>query len=584
MFVRAKKRGERTYLMIVENNWVDGKVRQKVLHNLGRLDVLQGSGRLDALFHSLGRFSRDLDALGAHRRGESLATRTRRIGPALIFERLWRELGMDRVLKNLLAERKFGFDVERAVFLTVLHRLFDPGSDRAAEKWKERCAVSSAERLALQHLYRAMAWLGSPLPREEQRGATLFAPRRVKELIEERFFELKRDLFTRLDVAFFDTTSICFEGEGGESLGRRGHSKDRRPDLKQMVVGVVLDHEGRPICSEMWPGNAADVRSLIPVVDRLREQFEAGNVSIVADRGMISGGTIRQIEKREWKYILGARMRLVKEVREEVLSRGGRYEEVHPKSRIKKDPSPLKVKEVWTGDEKEGARRRHIVCLNEDQAEKDRSDREAIVAALRDALKRGDKSLVGNKGCRRYVRASGRRFTIDEEKVKSEARYDGKWALTTNMDLSARQVALKYKQLWMVEEMFRTMKSLLETRPICHKCDETIRGRVFCSFLALVLRKELQDRLEAKGWPLEWRDVVGDLDELVEMEISVKGKGYIVRSETKGAVGKVAKACAVALPPVLRPLDTAGRARATTDSKAPHGAASRSRQAGRVWH
>jgi len=555
MFVRTKKRGERTYLMIVENRWVDGKVKQKVLHNLGRLDVLQASGQLDALFHSLGRFSKNLDVLGAHKRGESVTTRTRRIGPGLIFERLWRDLELDHVLKDLLARRKFEFNVERAVFLTVLHRLFNPGSDRAAEKWKERYAIGGAEGLSLHHLYRAMAWLGSPLERREQSEATPFAPRCVKDLVEENFFDLKRDLFSGLDIVFFDTTSIYFEGEGGETFGERGFSKDHRPDLKQMVVGVVLDNEGRPICSEMWPGNTADVKSLVPIVDRLRKQFKVGEVCIVADRGMISKETIREIERRDRKYILGVRMRNVKEVREEVLGRGGRYEEVYPKSPIKKDPSPLKVKEVWIADEKKGDRR-YIVCLNEDQAAKDRGDREAIVAALRDALSRGDKSLIGNKGFRRYVQASGKRFSIDDEKIKREARYDGKWVLETNMDLSARETALKYKQLWMVEEMFRSMKSLLETRPIYHKCDETIRGHVFCSFLALVLRKELQDRLQAKNRYLEWRDIINDLDELLEMEISVKGKGYIVRSETKGTAGKVAQACGVVLPPVLRPSET----------------------------
>ena len=196
--------------------------------------------------------------------------------------------------------------------------------------------------------------------------------------------------------------------------------------------------------------------------------------------------------------------------------------------------------------------RRYVVCLNEDQAAKDRHDREAIVAALRDALERGDKSLIGNKGYRRFVRAQGKRFSIDREKVEQETRYDGKWVLRTNMDLSAAQTALKYKQLWMVEQMFRSMKSLLQTRPIYHKCDETIRGHVFCSFLALVLRKELEDRLGRKGWHPEWADIIQDLDNLLETEISVDGKGYIVRSHTQGTVGKVAQACGAALPPLLR--------------------------------
>ena len=547
MFVRAKKRGDRTYLMIVENERVNGKVKQRVLHSLGRLDVLQETGQLDALLLSAQRFSEKLAVIGAHERGESITTRTTRIGPGLVFERLWRGLKLDQVLGRLLTDRRFEFAVERAVFLTVLHRLFASGSDRAAEKWKDGYAIRGVRSLALHQLYRAMAWLGEALPQDQQWGATPFTPRCVKDRIEEDLFAARRHLFTGLDIVFFDTTSIYFEGQGGQSLGEYGFSKDHRPDLKQMVVGVVLDNEGKPICSEMWPGNTTDVKSLVPVVERLKQQFHVGQVCIVADRGMISEATLAQLEGRGWKYILGVRMRNVKKIRGEVLRRGGRYEEVYPKSRAPKAPSPLKVKEVRLND------RRYIVCLNEDQAEKDRHDREAIVASLRDALAHGDKSLIGNKGYRRYVRAIGKRFTIDTKKVEAESRYDGKWVLTTNTGLSARESALKYKQLWTVEEMFRSMKSLLETRPIYHKCDATIRGHVFCSFLALVLRKELQDRLEAKGWQLEWADIIRDLDNLLELEMTVGGKGYLIRSEIKGSAGKVAQAAGVALPPSIRP-------------------------------
>jgi transposase len=124
--------------------------------------------------------------------------------------------------------------------------------------------------------------------------------------------------------------------------------------------------------------------------------------------------------------------------------------------------------------------------------------------------------------------------------------------LTTSTDLPTNEVALKYKQLWMVEDVFRSMKSLLDTRPICHKRDETIRGHVFCSFLALLLRKELQDRLARKEWKLEWADVVRDLDNLIEMEVTISGKGYAIRGQTAGVAGKVFQACGVALPPVLR--------------------------------
>jgi Transposase DDE domain len=549
VFVRSQTNGDRTYLIVVENERIHGRIHQRVLHRLGRLDELLASGQLDALLHSLGRFSDKYAVLGAHANGESITTRTRIIGPPLIFERLWRECGVPRVLANLLRDRHFEFPIERAVFLTVLQRLMAPGSDRAAEKWKQDYALSGVDSLALHQLYRTMAWLGKPLPEAQQQGATPFVVRTNKDQVEEELFARRRDLFSGLDLVFFDTTSIYFEGEGGQTIGWYGHSKDHRPDRLQMVVGVVMDQDGNPVCSELWPGNAADVKSLVPIVERLKTRFPVGEVCIVADRGMISAATLEQIRERKWKYILGVRMRSSKEARDEVMGRAGRYREVYPPSTDPKAPSPLKVKEVWVED------RRYIVCKNEDQARKDQQDREAIAAALQDALETGDKSLVGNQGYRRFLKTTGEHFIIDQDKLEEEARYDGKWVLTTNTELAAGEVALKYKQLWMVEDIFRSMKSLLETRPIYHKCDETIRGHVFCSFLALVLRKELQDRVERHGWSLEWADIIGDLNRLQEVEMSIEGKSYVVRTETKGTVGKVFQACGVALPPTLRPAE-----------------------------
>jgi transposase len=291
------------------------------------------------------------------------------------------------------------------------------------------------------------------------------------------------------------------------------------------------------------------VKTLVPIVDRLQQRFGIQRVCIVADRGMISQETITELEKPErgWQYILGARMRSQKEVKEEVLSRAGRYQVVHPKSPHRKDPSPLKVKEVLI------AGRRYVVCLNEDEAHKDAADREAIVTALREQLRSGDKSLIGNRGYRRYVKSgSESHFEIDEAKIAAEARYDGKWVLRTNTELATADVALQFKQLWMVEHWFRSSKSLLATRPIYHKCDETIRGHVFCSFLALVLRQELQARLEARGDDVEWADVIRDVDQLQVVEVEQDGKRFLLRSETKGTCGKAFQAAGVALPPTVR--------------------------------
>ena len=379
-------------------------------------------------------------------------------------------------------------------------------------------------------------------------GATPFAPRCIKDQIEEGLFHRRRDLFSELALVFYDTTSIYFEGRGGEDLGQYGHSKDHRPDRLQMVVGVVLDGQGRPLCCELWPGNTTDVKTLIPIVDRLRKRFAIRHVCVIADRGMISQSTIEQLqsEERGVHYILGARLRSVKEIREKVLSHPGRYRQVHGPKKKSSDPSPLQVKNVQIDQ------RRYVVCLNLDQAQKDKADREAIVAALEEQLKRGDKSLVGNRGYRKYLRRGGAHFEIDPQKIKDEARYDGKWVLPTDLDdLPAEDVALRYKELWMVEDCIRSIKSILDTRPIYHHHDETIRGHVFCSFLALVLRKELQDRLTAANHSPEWADVLLDLESLQWVLVEHQGKRFRLRSEARGVCSQIFQAVGVAFPPTL---------------------------------
>jgi len=313
-----------------------------------------------------------------------------------------------------------------------------------------------------------------------------------------------------------------------------------------MVVGAVLDEDGKPICCEMWPGNTADVKTLIPVIDRIRNRFHIGRFCVVADRGMISEETMNELGQREIPYILGARMRRVKEIRQEVLSRAGRYTEVHPEGLSSKDPAPLKVKEVWVDEH------RYILCLNVKQARKEALDRQAIVDALKEHLKKNPKALIGNKGYRKYLKLDRDHLRLDQDKIDREERFDGKWVLKTNTSLSPQQTALKYKELWQVEQVFREVKSVLETRPIFHKCDETIRGHVFCSFLALVLRKELDRRLNQTGYCFEWADIKQDLKSLQEIVIEEQGKSLVVRSECKGVCGKVFQSVGVAVPPTIR--------------------------------
>jgi len=583
MFVRLKRVRSYRYLQLVESVRADDKPRQRVLATLGRVEELQAEGSIDALVRSLSKFSPNALALIA---GEAAPdTQALTIGPVLIFQRLWQRLKLDQILKELLRERHFGFAVERAIFLCVLHRICWGGSDRHSHQWKGDYEIAGVSQLSLHQSYRAMAWLGQAEPRKDKvaaeaaaqptpvegtqtsavvagkskssRGpAPIYRWHGLKDKIEKSIWVERQDLFNNLSVVFFDTTSLYFEGAGGPSLGQRGHSKDSRPDLAQVVVGVVLDGQGEPLCCEMWPGNAADVKGLIPVLENVRERFGIGRVCVVADRGFISKETLEKLENKEggWDFILGVRMRASKEARDEVVGKLGSMAEaeqrkgftvVHGERKNSKDPSPLEVKEVLVGQ------RRYVVCYNPEQARKDAADRARIVEALRATLKQGDKALVGNKGFRKYLRVEGKHFEVDEAKLKQEARYDGLWVLRTNLALPVAQVALRYKELWMVERLFRDTKTLLKTRPVFHKRDETIRGHVFCTFLGLVLLKELDRSLRAAGLDLEHNEVMRDLKALQRMRIDDEGKVFWLRSQVQGCCAKVFRAVGVALPPLL---------------------------------
>jgi hypothetical protein len=362
----------------------------------------------------------------------------------LAFERLWEETGCRAVIENLALGRNHDFPLERAVFLTVLHRLFSGGSDRAADRWRLDYQIEGVDDLDLHHLYRAMAWLGKELAEDEQDGATAFAPRCLKDVLEEDLFARRRDLFSALDLVFMDTTSLYFEGAGGQTLGRRGFSKDHRPDLNQMILAVLLDGDGRPVCTEMWPGNTADVGSLIPVIDRLRKRFCVNRVCVVADRGMISAETIAELEARDMLYILGVRERTDKLVRELVLD----------------DPAPFvpffltrRGHEIdYEAKAVTLAGRRHIVCRNHDEARKDAADRAKILAGLERDLKKGDKALVGNKGYRRFLKNPDEgHFVIDRAKAEQDAKFDGVFVLRTNAKLSPLEAMIVYKRLWTVD-------------------------------------------------------------------------------------------------------------------------------------
>jgi transposase len=333
-----------------------------------------------------------------------------------------------------------------------------------------------------------------------------------------------------LDVVFIDTTSLYCYRDTEPQWRKRGYSRDHRPDLPQWVLCVAVNATGWPIAWEIFPGNTADQKALGQMVAVLRQRFQIRQVTVVADRGVISQDTLQLLtghEQAPFDYVLGCRMHRQKEVNEVVLARAGHYQQVDLN---------LEVKEVQVGG------RRYVVCRNPVEAQKDAAAREAILNKLRQTIeKQGAKAVIGNRGYARFLKVAKGSVSADEAVVKRDARLDGKFILTTNTDLPTAEVAQTYKSLWRVERTFREQKSTLEVRSIYHQRNDTSIGHIVASFLAL--------RLEERENKVSWLDLMRDLGQVQSVLVELDGQRYQLRTDLVGAAHKAFAAAGVRPPP-----------------------------------
>lgn len=531
MFVRRKRNGTgpdaREYLQIVESVREAGRVRQRVLCTLGRTDEIVTDGTIDSLLKSLAQFSEKLRVVEKARSEGIEAHAARSWGPALVFERLWQTQGLPPILESLGRDRRFSFDVERACFALALQRLCAPGSDLAGSGWLRTVHVPGFESLELHHLYRTVGWLSE-----------------VRDGLEKDLFFRDRDLFTQtLDVVFIDTTSTYIVRHEQTELRRRGYSRDRMPDCPQVVLCVAVNKKGWPIAWEILPGNTADIPAFVAMIEKLRTRFKIGRVMVVADRGMLSEETVALLEGHAdapFEFILGCKMRVQREVKEEVLARAGRYSKV---------ADNLEVKEVRI------EKRRYVVCRNPLEMKKDAAARAAIVEKIETALAQSPKSMVGNRGFARFLRVDKSALAVDRKAIEADARLDGKFVLRTNNEkMSAEEIALAYKSLWRVERTFRETKSTLEVRPVFHRRDDTTIGHIVGCFLALRLEVDLQQRLDERSDTTSWPDLMRDLAEVRAVDVTLDGERFVLRTELRGSANAAFAAAGVRPPSTVTKL------------------------------
>ena len=569
MYLRTTQRKNRDgsvvrYVQLAHNRRAGGVTQAQVLLNLGREDQLDRDG-LGRLVASISRYLGEPDtglppADAAQLAGEGLAvTGSRPVGTVHLLDGLWRALGIDTTLRKVLDPRRFTTNVERVLFALAANRAVDPMSKLSAAEWASNdVAIDGLEAMDEDQAYRAMDLLVEADAQAEVQEAVFFAVAGLLNL--------------EVDLLFFDTTSTYFERDteetGEDAFRLYGHSKDHRPDLPQIIIGLAVTKEGLPVRVWCWPGSTSDQTILPEVKDDIRG-WRLGRTITVVDRGFSSADNLAYLRRGGGHFIAGMRMRDGNPLVEQVLSRQGRYQQV-------KDN--LRVKEVSI----EPADVRFIICHNPEQAERDRTARQDAVtrletelARIKQARERGRANKKTSTTTKRKAEAAhtkaecalrdhpslGRwlrqqangRLVIDRAKVKAEERLDGKYLIaTSDPHISSEDAALGYKSLLEAERGFRDLKSSLLLRPVFHRLEHRIRAHVLLCWLALLLTRVAERRTS-----MTWHRIATELGRIHAVTLTGTAGTVVHTTPLTSTQAGILRDCQVTPPPRITALDPA---------------------------
>ena len=555
MFVKATRSKGRDYLKIVESYRENGKSKHRTVVNLGRADVLAESG-LENIIRGLQKYLKRKTAEQNNICDISTLKEISRVNYGFVaFQTLWNKYHLSDLLKSLLRERKTAFDFVQTVFLMVINQLLRPSSKYFLQR-NQKTYLSNDENIPLQHFYRSLDILAEN-----------------KTTIENALFSRNRDLFNmQVDIVFYDVTTFHFESQIPDSLRDFGFSKAGKYNEVQVVLGMLIDCEGRPIGYELYPGNTFDSKTLLPILQKLKKQFNLNKVIIVADKGINSKLNLKHIKDQGFDYIVSARLKTMKKsVQDEILSETG-YERIGNNAlyywredfaddsnlfqyKVLDHTNVIRYKDLPTSENgrrsrwmKEELAEKLICTFSARRARKDAKDRERAVEKALQVISNNNKSAIsGKRGYKRFVtddrqETEGENYhlELDEERISLESRFDGFYAVQcSDLSLDPLRVIDNYHYLFKIEESFRILKSTMETRPIFLWTPAHVEGHFVSCFIAFLLERELELCLRRRVIDFSTERIKAALDKMEFSEIEIEGRKYFMKGKHNSLASRI---------------------------------------------
>ncbi len=530
MYVKTTKSKTHTYVQLVQGFREGKKVKHKVLVNLGRLDQLKKDTSWGGI---IDRLSELMDLKNIVNIGKCRSAQIFNWG-YLVYKKLWNKFKLDQVLLNIQKNSNAVFDLNNACFLMVIRHLLEPSSKLST--YNNQKKYLQYQEVELNHLYRSLDVL-----------------HQNKERIEQHIFAINCSLFKmKIDIVFYDVTTFHFESVRKDGLKNFGYSKNCKFNEVQVVLGMFIDCDGRPIGYELFSGNTFDSKTLDQALDAIEKRFGIRNVIIVADRGINSKINLKHILDKGYGYIVSSRIKNIGKKTQEKIFDNSDYVKLSGDHSISYKILDY-VNICKSGKNKFKLPEKLIITYSEKRARKDCADRQRLLDKANHLL--ADKSLIKNsskRGGKKYLKEQGENidWTLDAEAIARDEKFDGYYGIqTSDANLSVEKVLDAYHTLWKIEESFRIMKSTLEVRPIFHWTEDRIKGHFVACFLAFLLERTMEVELHSAGIAASTQDIREAINAMQFTETECKEKKYLLNSATPELGSKILAILKLKMPP-----------------------------------